>query len=208
MMRDVLWSIAGHAAIVGGLILPAALPHSAPTAVTVYTVQAISSQSLPQSTPKQSAAPPQTKQNVPEVKVEEKALPSPTRRPKQAQRQTTPAPESKPSADGGKTQGESVVPGVQTDSEFNHPDYLIQVRDRIQSNWRYPNLDKSLTTRIYFKLDRDGKVLRVSVETKTGNRAFDLSAWNAVTSSAPFPPLPDEYPSEDLGIHIDFVYEP
>ncbi len=208
MMRDVMWSIAGHAAIFGGLILPAALPRPTPPAVMVYTVRAVSAQSLPQPAPQQSAAPPQQKQNVPEVKVEEKALPSPTRRPKQEQRQTTPAPESKPAADTGKTKAENVVPGVQTDSVFEYPDYLLDLRNRIQSNWRYPTMDRSLTARVYFKLARDGRILRAYVEANTGNRAFDLSAMNAVTLSAPFPPLPEEYPSEDLGIHIDFAYEP
>jgi outer membrane biosynthesis protein TonB len=208
MMRDVLWSTAGHVAIFGGLILPAALPRSATPTEMVYTVQAVSLQSLPQSSPQRSAAPAQPKQNVPEVKVEEKSLPSQTRRPKQEQRQTASESESSPAADAGKTKGENVVPGVQTDSVFEYPDYLRDLSSRIQSNWRYPAIDKSIATRVYFKIKRDGGILRPVVEVRTGNRAFDLSAMQAVTASAPFLPLPDEYEGEDLGIHIDFVYEP
>ena len=34
-----------------------------------------------------------------------------------------------------------------------------------------------------------------------------MAAMNAVTKSAPFPPLPEGFSEKELGVHLDFIYE-
>ncbi|MFC1537990.1 TonB C-terminal domain-containing protein [Candidatus Latescibacterota bacterium] len=48
---------------------------------------------------------------------------------------------------------------------------------------------------------------RVLIEKPTGNITFDSSAYNAVSESGPFSPLPDDFENENLGVHFDFIYE-
>lgn len=208
MWRDITMSAIGHAVLFGGLVLPAVISSPERPMLAIYSVQAVTPQAI-QHLVRPSVAPTPPRETVPQVVVEpDKALPKQTRRPKQA-KQAEPQPS--PRKTDGQPKGETAstpVPGVHVDTEFDYPDYLMALRNRIQSNWRYPTLNKSAATRIFFRLGRDGRVLRAYVEVKTGNRGFDASALTAVTRSAPFDPLPDEFSSDDLGVHIDFFYEP
>jgi len=149
------------------------------------------------------------KPRLPQVKVRpERPLPKKNWRPRQRiKKKDTGARRDSSTGNTGKKTGKAPIDGMKVDQEFDYPDYLIGLRDRIERNWRPPTLRTSLRTRVYFRIARNGKVLRSFVETKTGNMAFDMAAMNAVINSAPFPPLPEDYPGEYIGIHMDFIYE-
>ena len=156
-----------------------------------------------------SAASGKPKPNIPQVKVAtEKKLPKKTRRKKQAVKQkSTNSEKSEAVTEKGSKVKNSPIAGIKLDSEFDYPEYLIDMRNRIQENWRPPTLNTSIATRIYFNIAKDGTLLRAYVEKKTGIISFDMSAMNAVTESAPFSPLPEDFPEKELGVHFEFIYE-
>jgi len=42
----------------------------------------------------------------------------------------------------------------------------------------------------------------------SGDVALDRAAWGAITGSNPFPPLPKEFPGQNLGLLFRFYYNP
>jgi TonB family protein len=65
---------------------------------------------------------------------------------------------------------------------------------------------REVATIINFRIDRRGNVTASYVEEPSGDLAFDTASLRAVIESGPFPPLPQEYVGDWLGIHLRFVY--
>lgn len=202
-----IYSLIGHAVILGGMVFPAFLEGKAQPYLAVYTVRTVTPQSIERLLEK-SAPPGKPIPRIPQVNIKpDTKLPRKTRRPKQTVKKTTQADKRSTDTESGKQSKDSPVSGIKLDTEFDFPDYLIEMRDRIKDNWHPPTLKTSLSTQVYFKLGRDGKILRAFIEKRTGNIAYDSSAMNAVTKSAPFPPLPEGFTGKELGIHFEFIYE-
>lgn len=208
MYREVIFSVIGHALVFGGFVLPSVIVGKSQPLTTIYSVKTITPEAIAQLLNK-SAPQGTPKPKIPQVAVEpDKALPKNNWRPKQTVKQESSQPQdSSFGTQSGKQTQKSPVMGIDVDSEFNYPEYLIDLRDKIEKNWRPPTINTSLKTRVYFKLARDGNIIRTFVETPTGNITFDMAAMNAVTKSIPFPPLPDEFTGNEIGIHFDFIYE-
>jgi outer membrane biosynthesis protein TonB len=157
---------------------------------------------------KSTSAPSKPKPKIPQVRMkEDKPLPKKTRRPKQAAKPQTTI-KNKQETSSGKTSNSKAPKGLRLDTEFNYPEYLADMVERIRSNWQYPSLSTQMMTTVYFKLGLDGRILRTFVKNRTGNIQYDSSAMNAVIRSAPFPPLPEDFKGDDLGVELDFIYEP
>jgi protein TonB len=58
--------------------------------------------------------------------------------------------------------------------------------------------------KISFKILKDGKVTGLKVKNSSGDFLFDNTAKRAVTSAAPFPPLPEGFKESDLPILVRF----
>lgn len=108
---------------------------------------------------------------------------------------------------GGGGFGEGFGDGL---VEFPYAYYLQRIQDKIQINWFPgsvdPGPDNVLQTLVYFQIFRNGKISTVTVRQSSGQRAFDLIAVRAVANAADFPPLPDEYDGEYLGINLLFEH--
>ncbi|MBT4482719.1 MAG: hypothetical protein HOC71_03470 [Candidatus Latescibacteria bacterium] len=208
MLRELTYSIIGHAVVFSGLIIPSFLVMEDQPSLTIIPVRAVSPESIEQLI-KKSAPEGKPKSRIPQVVIEpDKKLPRKTNRPKQiAKRKSSQTQKSSTNSKAGEKSTKRDIPGIKVDSEFEYPEYLLELRDKIQKNWRPPKSNESLVTRVFFKLDRKGKIIRTFVEKRTGNIAFDMSAMNAVTKSAPFPLLPEDFTGNELGIHMDFIYE-
>ena len=90
---------------------------------------------------------------------------------------------------------------------FGSPYYLSIVFGKIRDEWENPVQSSSnLMTTIYFRILRDGNIVETKVEKTSGSDLFDQSAMRAIISGAPFPPLPNEFSGEYLGIHLEFEY--
>ncbi len=209
MLRHLMYSIAGHALVLGLLVFPAFLQAKPRRIETVYTVQALSPSDI-QNMVNKTAPAGKPKPKLPQqaqVK-EDRVLPKENWRPRQTVKKSSPESGESTTTETKTTKSKTPVSGIQVDSEFDYPDYLLTLRAKIERNWRPPTLRVPLKTRVFFRIDRNGAILRTFVEDRTGSMPFDLSAMNAVTKSAPFDPLPSDYPGDEIGIHMDFIYQP
>jgi len=93
-------------------------------------------------------------------------------------------------------------------SVFPYTYYLQIIIDRVSSNWftAINNLDYSgeYQSVIYFKIQKNGQISDLKVEQPSGLPALDLTARRAVELASPFPPLPGDFESDFLVIHLIF----
>ena len=77
----------------------------------------------------------------------------------------------------------------------NYRDYMQKVRQRIYSNWRFPNEagNREISGRlvIEFLIGKDGQLLKAEIVEPSGEHLLDISAMRAVKLSDRYPPLPD-----------------
>lgn len=106
----------------------------------------------------------------------------------------------------GKVVGGSAV--------FETGDYDItpwaeKIIPRVKGNWIVPlaaKLGFKGVSVIFVVIEKDGRVSVLYVERSSGIKAFDQAALNAIRSSAPFPPLPPDFPLPNLRAHFLFFY--
>jgi len=70
----------------------------------------------------------------------------------------------------------------------------------------YPPILKQGKVSIEFVVLTDGKVSGMRLHTSSGDVALDRAAWASITTSNPFPPLPKEFPGQNLGLRFVFFY--
>lgn len=99
------------------------------------------------------------------------------------QAKAAPAEPMNPAAGGG---------AARANLEEKYSAYYGVLRDKVQENWIYPQglKDNKISVIVSIKIERSGKLLEVSVEKSSGNKAFDASLLTAIKKAAPFPPLP------------------
>ncbi len=93
-------------------------------------------------------------------------------------------------------------------SRFPYAWYLSIVQGKVTSNWKQPSArllgGENLTAVVSFRIQRGGMIEAITVRRSSGISTVDQSAAKAVRSSAPFPPLPDDYMESHLDVTIDF----
>lgn len=204
----------GHLLVFIALIVPAFLPSRPVPPVQMVTVRAVTPQSISRLLEKtRETAPPKPEPKVPQVVTpKEKLIPDPSKTTrkvqtvKRAEKQSDnkkPASEVKSPGKAEKTGLEGVVSTLQSvDNE-----YLATIVQIIQSNWRAPKSnDLSIKAKIFFEISPEGKLLKLRVETRSGNMMFDKSAYDALIKSNPLPALPDDFTSDKLSVYLTFSY--
>lgn len=95
-------------------------------------------------------------------------------------------------------------------SNFPFTYYLQTIHGKISSNWYTSQVSPGVTgnfrTTVYFKIFRNGEISPLEIRESSGIRSLDLSARRAIQSSAPFPPLPNDYEGDFLGIYLIFEH--
>lgn len=95
-------------------------------------------------------------------------------------------------------------------SNFPYTYYLQTIHSKISGNWYTsqisPGVIGDFHTTVYFKIFRNGEISTLEIKERSGIRSLDLSARRAIQSSAPFPPLPNDYEGDFLGIHLIFEH--
>ena len=104
-------------------------------------------------------------------------------------------------ASGGQFAGATI-----DNASFDYPIWFRQAFVKIARNFRHGTMsDGSLVCTIYFQVLASGRVSGLSVEESSGFSAFDDACMEAVSRSAPFPPLPRDFRDEIIGITIPFT---
>ena len=95
--------------------------------------------------------------------------------------------------------------------DFPHAWYLTLLRDRVFAHWSPPSepflAGRAPVALVAFRIDRAGRVGRLSLKEGSGHARFDRSALSAVQSLGQAPALPEQYPEESLDVVIRFQNE-
>lgn len=203
------------------LVSSAGLPMPKPPVVTPSET-ADPSKSLYKEEPKPKPPEPKTEATpIPKFDKEKKLPPSP----KSKVIDKTPPP---PNAVPGHGHGVPDIPsgieqtpgtasgGVATrqqaggEFESRYPWYIAAAKRRVAPNWNLLFLDPSVRNSqtlhcvIGFTILRDGSIRNLKVEQSSGNSSWDTSGLRAIQSSVPFPPLPSDWPAQDVAVLWDF----
>jgi protein TonB len=220
MTREILLSLALHAAIVAATMIAAPFEiKKAPMYDEVIRVSLTAPSEIAPPSPEPVAIPEMLPDELPEipidkpttakeVKIEKKKKKEETK-PKRKKKKSplSKNKNKKKEIDSPATSSGSPFQGatVESESAFDYPYWFTQAFNKIAGNWRNPvAYDGTLVAVIYFQVIRSGRVVDLRVVQSSGIPAFDQACLQAVERSAPFPPLPREFRDEIIGITVPF----
>ena len=82
--------------------------------------------------------------------------------------------------------------------------YFEEVKRRVKSNWNPSYRAEDYTTYLTFDIQKNGQITGLKVTRSSGSPQVDRESLDAVQNSAPFAPLPPEFPLESLGVRFSF----
>ena len=144
-------------------------------------------------------------------KPDEKAAPEAKTTPK---KESAPKTDSKTPAKETKKKGlpdglPDIKPQIYTGSGrgFNYSYYLNILLSKIGQNWNNPfrNQDVVLKNVVYFEVDKDGKISNIRLEDDSGDEIYNESTMRAVALAKKLPPLPQEFVTDYLKVHLEFL---
>lgn len=81
-------------------------------------------------------------------------------------------------------------------------EYMSSVQEKLRTLWQPPDFMEEGHVRVYFKLNRQGKVVASDIIESSGNDIYDESALDAIKKADPF----GEFPEQTLREHIAIKY--
>jgi TonB family protein len=91
--------------------------------------------------------------------------------------------------------------------------YLKGIVPIVKTNWYnmmppsvYPPVLKQGKVSVEFVVLKDGKVNDMKLHTSSGDVPLDRAAWASITASNPFPPLPEEFLGQRIGLRFYYYY--
>lgn len=108
-----------------------------------------------------------------------------------------------------KLQQPSTLPSLSLETaKFPFTYYVNQIRKKVVENWLWSrNYPGELKAVIYFKILRSGEVVDLKIKESSNNKFYDSICLRAVEVSKPFPPLPDGFKEDYLGVYFEFRYK-
>jgi len=91
-------------------------------------------------------------------------------------------------------------------ADFCCPDYIIQMVQRVRSNWVAQAEVPGMAV-VKFTIQRDGKIVDISLERSSGYQNIDLSSQRALFVTKTLNPLPAQFPNPTLTVHLNFEYQ-
>jgi len=95
-------------------------------------------------------------------------------------------------------------------SEFEHRGYMRRLKEKIEGIWEYPKeaVRNKMSGDLYitFTIKRKGDLGEIELVRTSGHRRLDRAAIKALKDAAPFWPLPDDWPEDELEIKGHFIY--
>jgi hypothetical protein len=88
---------------------------------------------------------------------------------------------------------------------------MLELKRRVQRNIHPPSAFKDLglisgETLLRFKIYPNGMLKDLEILNYQGHKSLMITSSNAVEISAPFPPLPREFPEDYLEVTGKFIY--
>ena len=95
----------------------------------------------------------------------------------------------------------------------NFDPYLKGIVPIVNKNWHsllpptvFPPISKSGTVSIEFAIMKDGTVAGMKLAGTSADPPLERACWASITNSAPFPPLPKEFPGQYLQLRFIYCY--
>jgi colicin import membrane protein len=83
--------------------------------------------------------------------------------------------------------------------------YYMDIRDKITAAWGMPGAAfKKLETEVTIKVRKDGRIVDISVDKRSGNRVYDESILRALRAVDPLPPIPASLNVDTMEIPFRF----
>lgn len=89
--------------------------------------------------------------------------------------------------------------------------YLIRILAQVRRNWfavipESVRLGRRGKVTLQFAIDRSGGVPKLVIAMPSGAEALDRAAVAGISASVPFPPLPKEFPGQQIRLQFAFQY--
>lgn len=82
--------------------------------------------------------------------------------------------------------------------------YFAEIKRRVKRNWNPSYSSQEQTTYLTFNVQKNGQITDLKVAESSGSEKLDRESIAAVQNSAPFDPLPADFPLEALEIEFSF----
>ncbi|MBI3015740.1 MAG: TonB family protein [Candidatus Tectomicrobia bacterium] len=113
-----------------------------------------------------------------------------------------------PGTTGAALAGLPTSSGLSLDAaNFPFGYYLVLLHRRISENWDPGPLGKEMAgekVTVFFRILKNGALKDVQIEEPASSAALNRTAMRAVTAGTPFPPLPEDFTDDSLGVHFLF----
>lgn len=166
----------------------------------------------PQPQGEAAAAAPQAQPEIKKLKEKDLVIPKKPKPKAPAPKKETAKPQedSKPAPQAASPE-KAAAPGfsgaISLDAaKFPYAYYTNLIVRKINRHWQWSNEFGKLRTVIFFKIGKDGVISDEKIKEDSGDRLFDEQAMRAVKLASPFPPLPEGYPDNDLGVYFEFTF--
>jgi colicin import membrane protein len=85
--------------------------------------------------------------------------------------------------------------------------YILGVWEKIKDSWGLPGMSfkKDLITKVTIKIRKDGRIVDISMDERSGNKVYDESILRVLRSVDPLPPLPASLNMDTIEIGFRFV---
>lgn len=104
----------------------------------------------------------------------------------------------------GNPEGFEYSKGIMLENKnFRYSYYTSAILKKIRRYWQDSNINV-LRTVVYFRIEKDGSVSKLKISKSSKNDTFDKNALRAIELASPFPPLPDGYTENNLGVYFEF----
>ena len=86
--------------------------------------------------------------------------------------------------------------------------YILGVWEKIKDSWGLPGMasfKKDLETVVTIRIRKDGRIVDINMEKRSGNRVYDESILRVLRSIDPLPPIPDSLNTDTMEIGFRFL---
>jgi len=114
-------------------------------------------------------------------------------------------------ASGGTGSGGYGLPGSSEGGKALDPisqRYMLEIWEKIKNSWGLPGMasfKKDLETIVTIRIRKDGRIVDVNIEKRSGNRIYDESILRVLRSVDPLPPIPVSLNMETMEIGFRFL---
>jgi colicin import membrane protein len=86
--------------------------------------------------------------------------------------------------------------------------YMLEIWEKIKNSWGLPGMasfKKDLETIVTIRIRKDGRIVDINIEKRSGNRIYDESILRVLRSVDPLPPIPTTLNMESMEIGFRFL---